>query len=114
MVPSEIRKPLEEFLDRLEGLYGSRLEKVVLYGSYARGDYSEESDVDLIVVLRGSVVPSEEIDRMIDAITDVNLEYGVLLSIYPVSLEEYVECRGPLLMNIKKEGIVVWSKNNMR
>jgi hypothetical protein len=57
------------------------------------------------VVLAGNVVPSREIDRMIDIITDINLEYGVLLSVYPVCENDYLNRNSPLLINIRREGI---------
>ncbi len=42
---------------------------------------------------------------MIDIITDINLDYGVLLSVYPVSEKDYVNRNSPLLINIRREGI---------
>jgi len=53
-----------------------RLRKVILYGSRARGEAKEDSDIDLAIVLEGGVVPGEEIDRMVDIITEVNLKYS--------------------------------------
>lgn len=41
---------VREFKSALQTLYGERLHGVVLYGSYARGDYDEESDIDLMVL----------------------------------------------------------------
>jgi len=66
-------------------IYGKRLKSIILYGSWTRGDATDESDIDVLVVLEGRVIPGEEIDRMIDIITGMNLKYGVLLSVYPVS-----------------------------
>jgi len=83
-----------------------RLKKVVLYGSYARGQANDEhSDIDLAIVLEGDVAAGKEIDRLIDVITDINLYYGVLLSVYPVSEENYRSVNSPLLLNLRKEGI---------
>ncbi len=97
---------LKEFKHQIAELYGQRLKKVVLYGSYARGQANDEhSDIDLAVVLDGTVEPCKEIDRMIDIITDLNLEHNILLSIYPVSEKDYHSLNSPLLMNIRKEGV---------
>lgn len=48
---------LEAFKKEIEKLYGKRLKKVILYGSYARGDATEDSDIDLLIVLEGKSNP---------------------------------------------------------
>ena len=102
-----IRKSLAEFKKEKEELYGERLKDVVLYGSWARGKPTEESDIDLLIVLEGEIIPGLEIDRMIDIITDINLSYNVLISVYPVSEEDYATMNSPILLNVRKEGIPV-------
>ncbi|RKY14499.1 MAG: nucleotidyltransferase domain-containing protein, partial [Planctomycetota bacterium] len=72
------KKILDEFKKRLAQLCGKRLSAIILYGSQARGDANEDSDIDVLVVIRGKVVPGREIDRMIDIITDINLKYDTL------------------------------------
>jgi len=101
----QVRQIIDEFVRRAQLLYGDRLKRVVVYGSCARNEATAESDIDLAVVLAGEVVPGKEIDRMIDIITDLNLEHSVLLSVYPVSEEDYLHRESPLLMNIRREGI---------
>ncbi len=100
-----VAKVLEELKTRLRQTYGDRLKKVILYGSWARGDATEDSDIDLIVVLEGDVSPGREIERMIDAVTDALLEHGELVSVYPVSEDDYERVNSPLLMNARREGI---------
>lgn len=102
---AQARQVISEFVRRTQSLYGDRLKRILVYGSYARNEATAESDIDLAVVLAGDVVPGKEIDRMIDVITDINLEYGVLLSVYPVSEENYRNVNSPLLINIRREGI---------
>ena len=53
----------------------------------------------------GSLEPGKEIDRMIDIIAEINLKYNVLISVYPVSAEDYLTLKTPLLMNARKEGV---------
>jgi len=104
----EIEPILKEFKQKIAELYGQRLKKIVLYGSYARGQANDEhSDIDLAVVLVGNVRPCKEIDRMIDIITDINLDYDILLSVYPVSENDYQSVNSPLLLNLRREGILV-------
>ena len=104
----EIEHIVKEFKRKIAELYGDRLKKVVLYGSYARGQANDEhSDIDLAVVLAGTVEPCREIDRMIDIITDINLEHNVLIAVYPVSESNFEKVESPLLINVRKEGITV-------
>ena len=101
----KIKKILDEFRDEVEKLYSNKLKSIILYGSWARGDATEESDIDLLIVLEGKVIPGKEVDRMIDIITDINLKYGVLLTVYPISERDYSTVNSPLLINVRREGL---------
>ncbi len=101
----QIEPILKEFRERTGQLYGKRLKGVVLFGSWAREEATQDSDIDLAIVLEGDVVPGKEIDRMIDIITEINLSYGVLLSVYPVSEKNYATLNSPLVLNLRREGV---------
>lgn len=101
----EIEQILKEFRKKVEKLYGKRLKNIILYGSYARGKATQDSDIDLAIVLEGDVVVGKEIDRLIDIVTKINLEYGVLLAVYPVSEKNYTTLNSPLLLNVRREGV---------
>jgi predicted nucleotidyltransferase len=104
----KIEPILKEFKQKTAELYGVRLKKIVLYGSYARGQANDEhSDIDLAVVLAGTVDPCKEIDRMADIFTDLNLEHNVLIAVYPVSESNFENVESPLLINVRREGIAV-------
>ena len=101
----EITHILKEFKEGIERLYGKRLKNIILYGSWARGKATEDSDIDLAVVLEGDVAAGKEIDKMIDVITEINLNHSVLLSVYPVSEKDYSSVNSPLLLNMRREGV---------
>ncbi len=103
----ELENILREFREKTEKLYGKRLKNIILYGSYARGHATQDSDIDLAVVLEGNVTPGREIDRLIDIVTEINLNYGALISVYPVSEKDYTVVNSPSLLNIRREGITV-------
>ena len=104
----DIEPILKEFKLKTAELYGDRLKKIVLYGSYARGQANDEhSDIDLAVVLAGTVEPCKEIDRMADIFTDLNLEHNVLIAVYPVSESNFEKVESPFLINVRREGITV-------
>jgi predicted nucleotidyltransferase len=98
---------LSELKEELKRLYKDRLTSVILYGSYARGVAVEDSDIDVVVVLKGEVLPGREIDFMLDTITDLNLKYNTLISICPVSEDAMQTVNSPLLLNVRQEGISV-------
>ena len=106
-MPDKIKDMLADFRMRLEKLYGQELKSIILYGSWARDEATNSSDIDITVVLRGNISPGREIDRMIDIITDINLSYKTLIAVYPVSEENYWAVKSPLLGNIHQEGIPV-------
>lgn len=96
---------LNEFKIETRRLYGTRLKDIILYGSYARGEASSASDIDIMVVLKGDVIQGREIDRMIDLITELNLKYDALLAVVPISEKEFQTTNSPLLLSVRREGI---------
>ncbi|HDH04502.1 MAG TPA: nucleotidyltransferase domain-containing protein [Nitrospirae bacterium] len=101
----DIRGILHELKAELFNLYGNTLKQIIVYGSYARNEATEHSDIDLVIVLEGKIVPGREIDRMIEIISDLNIKHGVLISVYPVSETDYETVNSPLLLNVRKEGV---------
>jgi predicted nucleotidyltransferase len=104
---TDIKEILGQLRLTLEKLYGDRLKRLILYGSWARGEATEDSDIDGLVVLKGPVKPGREIDRMLDLIVEMDWKYDILLSIHPVSEEDYQTRQSPLLINVRREGIEI-------
>jgi len=77
----KIKRILDEFKRKIEKLYGERLKSIILYGSWARGDATEDSDIDILLVLEREAIPGKEIDRMIDIVTDINPRQGADIGI---------------------------------
>ena len=92
---------------RLQRLYGDRLERLVLFGSQARGDAEAGSDLDVLVVLDGPVNPAEEIAGTGQVIAALSLEHDVVISCTYVSADRYAAEQSPLLMNVRREGVSV-------
>lgn len=102
-----IENILHELKQELKRVYKNRLISLILYGSYARGEAGADSDIDVVIVLKGDVIPGREIDYMLDTITDLGLKYNTLISIYPVSEGYMQSVKSPLLLNVRAEGITL-------
>ena len=98
---------LSQLKTQLENLYGDRLVNVVLFGSQARGDAVFGSDIDVLVVLTGPVKLGEEIKRTSHLVADLSLEYDEVISRLFMDKEDFLNRQGPLLRNIRKEGIIL-------
>ena len=96
---------LGELSTELQALYRERFVGLWLYGSQARGDASPESDIDVLLVLTRLDRPALEIDRYAGILADLNLRYGVLLSVMPVVQSQLLESDGPFWRNARSEGI---------
>ena len=101
-------RTLEDVLGDLDGglrnLYGRRYRGLVLYGSHARGEADEGSDVDLLLLLEKPLHVSKEIRRSSGLLA---LETGLVLSVVPVSVEDYQASSDPYLINARTEGAIV-------
>jgi predicted nucleotidyltransferase len=91
----------------LRRLYGSRMRKVVLFGSWARDDADDESDLDLLVVLESMESPFAEIDRMSDVVWPHAQQHGIAISVVPVRAEDERGSKTAFLRRVRAEGRAV-------
>ncbi len=96
-----------EFRDRLAEVYGERLKGVYLFGSYARGEGTEDSDIDVAVVLAGPVHRRAEDRLNSHLIGDLSLRENCVLMPVFLSDEEYQAAPEALFRNIVAEGVTV-------
>ena len=102
-----LQRILSEYRERLYKLLGDDLDSVILFGSQARGDAEERSDIDVLCVMRGPINYSELITRTSEATAEISLKYDVVLSRSFTSLENYKSRQSPFLMNVRREGMPV-------
>jgi predicted nucleotidyltransferase len=96
---------LKRFRAALEELYGDRLERVVLYGSRARGDARADSDYDVAVFISGLADRWPELHRLADLGTDILHETGELVHAVPYRAGAYNDERMPLMHEIRADGV---------
>jgi predicted nucleotidyltransferase len=95
---------LARFRKALDETYGARLERVILFGSRARGDARPDSDYDVAVFLRDMNDLGPDLHRLADLSTNIIDETGEVVHAMPYQAGSYDECT-PLMREIRREGI---------
>ena len=104
-MPPSLRPPLQAFAARLRCVFGERLREVRLFGSYARGEADEDSDVDVLVVV--DAMTNLEMGLVADAAAPIIIETGIALAPLPMSSARLIELRRTgraLVLDLDREG----------
>lgn len=102
-LPEMKKKAVEEYISTLKKK-GDKVKKIILYGSVARGDFEEESDIDLLII--GSL----SLDEAIKLSYPLLLKYGEMVLPHTMSEEHYnlLKSNGSgFIYNIEKEGRLI-------
>jgi len=111
-VPNKINEILNLFSFKVNELLGNRIKKIILYGSYARGDFNKNSDIDIMIL---TDLSDEEIieyrDKISDIAFDIEFDNGFDYMISPlvknIDKFNYWLPALPFYMNVQKEGVVL-------
>ena len=112
-IPESIIKIINEFIEGVNKILGDRVKKIILYGSYARGDFNESSDIDVMILTDLSTNEIEEYKTKIyDYAWEIENNNNFEIDISPLvkNIDKYnkrIEVI-PFYMNVQKEGIVLY------
>lgn len=114
-MPNNIQKILNDFLEEVKIILGNRLKKIVLYGSYARGDYNKSSDIDIMILTDLSDKEINEYSMKIwEKSADIEIDKGIVISPLIRNMESFNSWLNvkPFYMNIVNEGVVLVGEEN--
>ena len=102
-----LQEVFEKMIPGFQMIFGNVLERIILYGSVARGEQTAESDVDIAVIVKGYTEDMH--DKMIDLTVDLELEYNKVLSVLLIDYDNFREWEDvlPFYKNMKKDGIML-------
>ena len=109
-VPERINNVIDEFVQGVNEILGNRVKKIILYGSYARGDYNNSSDIDIMILT--DLLDDEMYEYFVkisDMAYDIELENNVMFSPLLKNIDRFnywLEAL-PFYMNVQKEGVVL-------
>ncbi len=102
-------KIIKDFTETMKAHYGERLSKIILYGSYARGDFHAESDIDFMVILNDKEVKaSKEITHTYQLLNELTLKNDVWVSMFATSKSKFETATKALFRFVKQEGVIVY------
>jgi len=100
-----------ELLDRLNSLlreeFGVRLSGLVLFGSEAAQTSTDESDIDLLVLLKGPVNLTPDVDKIITSTYPVQLTCNRALHLIPADVDDFDKGKSSLYRTVKREGVFI-------
>ena len=97
---------LRELKENVEKVLGDEIEDLILYGSYARGDYSRESDIDILLIVKQKL-DLNKYEKINEMVTKLSLKYGAVISILDYPKDAFTSLDSPFLQSVKKEGIKI-------
>lgn len=108
---AELQTVLGRVREESEYIYGSKLDRIILYGSYAREDNTEESDIDIMILLNCERDEVESLrDKTYEMANNISLDEDVFLSILLRDKKHFQENQDflPFYRNVMKDGVAVY------
>lgn len=105
---------LEEYTKGIEKIFGDKLRQIILYGSQARGDANQNSDIDIMVLVEMSDMEiKEKMDELVELSFEFDMNYNVVVSPIVNNVENFIKWVKvvPFYKNVQKEGVILSGRN---
>lgn len=103
----KIKQIVCQVKERLLKIYGEKVADVILYGSHVRNEATEDSDIDLLVLVDESLDPSKVRESLSDFLFDILLEEKELVSVLVLHKNFFETHNYPFILNVKREGLKI-------
>lgn len=100
----------KDIVQEYRKVYGETIDSILLFGSYARGEENDDSDIDIVAIVHGErLILQEQLKQIWDVSANIGLENDVIISPVVIPFDEYEKYKDtlPYYNNISKEGIVI-------
>jgi len=107
MNDQKVNYVLQELRQEISQLLGEKLDRMLLFGSRARGDARPDSDVDVLVILKDEFHYGEMLQKTIDVVARLSLENDVVISRIFMTKEKFEHEMTPFLLNVRREAVSI-------
>lgn len=110
-MPQMTQNLIKQYVSDIMNIYGNHIKQIILYGSYARGDFHKDSDIDIMVLVD---LPDAQIEVFSDALSELGFEYNVKHDIWFMPVVKNAQHFGqwcavyPFYSNVVKEGVMLY------
>lgn len=111
-IPNNVKKSINKFIVEVNSILGNRIKRIILYGSYARGDFKKSSDIDIMILT--DLTDNEIVEyrgKISDKAYDIEYENEFNITLLPLiknidKFNYWLEAL-PFYMNVQKEGVIL-------
>ena len=110
-MPKLVQDLINQYVSAIRNIFGKHIKQVILYGSYARGDFHKDSDIDIMVLVD---LPNDKIESYSDTLSELGFEYNVRHDMWFMPIVKNIQhfsklCTVyPFYSNVMKEGVILY------
>ena len=110
-MPQMTQDLINQYVSDVKDIYGRHIKRIILYGSYARGDFHRDSDIDIMVLVD---LPDTQIESYSDALSELGFNYNINHDVWFMPVVKNAQQFGqwctvyPFYSNVVKEGVMLY------